>query len=102
MNLRLASGIQTEDIMPIVTCKHLDSFLDDYLAGRLVWWTRLQFQVHLTLCPPCKVYLDQYRRTVEAAHALSAPEPPATPMPPELAESITRLMCTAEQRDEKR
>lgn len=79
--------------MAIITCKHLDSFLDDYLAGRLGRFKRWQFKVHLFLCPPCKRYLDQYRRCVDAAKRTSTVTDKCAPLPSELADSIARCMA---------
>lgn len=79
--------------MPIITCRHFDKFLDDYIARRLGLLTRMQFHAHMVVCPPCRRYLDDYRRTVEAAHKLGEAPPPPAPMPPELAESIASFLA---------
>lgn len=84
--------------MAIITCKHLDSFLDDYLAGRLSRFKRWQFRIHLFLCPPCKRYLMQYQRCVEAAKRCGSEPREAAPIPADLADSIAQGMtkCHAE------
>ena len=80
----------------IVTCKHFDTFLDDYLAGRLSPFTRLQFRAHLVLCPQCRKYLDQYRRAILAAQDQTNIDEPAIPIPDELIETISKLMAHEE------
>jgi anti-sigma factor RsiW len=65
-----------------MTCKTLiTSFLDDYLAGALPPARRLEFQLHLALCRPCRKYLASYRQTVHLAR--STRTPPAPPAPPQ-------------------
>lgn len=74
------------------SCKHLDTFLDDYLAGRLHWAVRVRFRAHLMLCPPCRRYLDQYKRTMEATrHAGTAPVE-QSPMPATMVRDIASIM----------
>jgi predicted anti-sigma-YlaC factor YlaD len=47
-----------------VTCRELASFLVDYLEGGLSPEVRRAFDEHLSLCPNCVRYLEQYRGTV--------------------------------------
>lgn len=49
----------------IITCRELDGFLADYLAGALSRVARGQFEVHLSVCPACVRYVQNYRRTVQ-------------------------------------
>lgn len=86
----------------MLTCKHWDKFIDDYLAGRLGRVKSFIFRVHMTLCPPCKRYLDEYQRTLDAAHRAAEIDPASlAPLPPALAESITKCMCEAEKSQTK-
>ena len=77
----------------MLTCKHWDKFIDDYLAGRLGPVKRFIFRVHFILCPPCKRYLDEYRRTLEVAHAQGSRQEQVTPLSPALAEAIAKKAC---------
>jgi hypothetical protein len=78
----------------MVTCKQWDKFIDDYLAGRLGPFKRLIFRLHFVLCPPCKRYLEEYRRTLAATRReAAADEAEVTPLPTAMAETITRRMC---------
>jgi hypothetical protein len=80
----------------MITCKHHDKFLDDYLAGRLGKFKTFAFHAHMVLCPPCKVYLEEYRRAVEAARTQGTYTPPPQPIPKELAEAIVKVMAESD------
>jgi len=47
----------------LLTCREVTEDADDYLAGDLAWWARLQFRMHLFMCRHCRRYMKQ----VEAA-----------------------------------
>jgi anti-sigma factor RsiW len=47
-----------------MNCKELVDFLMNYLDGELPAPVREEFESHLRLCPPCMVFLEQYRQTV--------------------------------------
>ncbi len=51
--------------------------LSDYLDGVLPEPERRVIEEHLRLCPPCLIYLDQFRRVHEAAGRVSAEQLPA-------------------------
>ena len=78
----------------MLTCRHWDKFIDEYLSGRLGRIKRFFFRVHLVLCPPCKRYLDEYRRALDAARQQAKLEAGSTaPLPAGLAETLTKCMC---------
>lgn len=85
----------------MVTCKHFDKLLDDYLAGRLGRVRSFVFRVHMALCPPCKRYLEEYRKTVDAAHQCQHDAAPQ-PIPSEMADSIAKKMCQPPQSESDR
>lgn len=62
-------------------------FLLHYLEGQLPWLKRLQFRLHLLLCPGCAGYLHRYRSSVALAQAC-LDDPP----PPELVELTLRFL----------
>lgn len=77
----------------MLTCKHWDKFIDDYLSGRLGPFKSFIFRAHMKLCPPCKRYLDEYQRALHAAHAAAEVDRShLAPLPPALAESIAKCM----------
>lgn len=51
---------------PLISCKALIDFLDDYVEERLTSAERSRFEEHLAVCTACVRYLDDYRGTVRA------------------------------------
>ncbi len=65
-------------------CTHvITESLMDYLDGTLPERERAEFELHLGMCRSCRVYLETYRRTVEAAKASAKDVDAALPPPPE-------------------
>ncbi len=67
-----------------MTCKDVESFLDDYLEGTLPLATRIRFEIHVRMCAECRPYIARYRRAMELGQKLlSEPaegeEPEAAP-----------------------
>jgi anti-sigma factor RsiW len=52
-----------------VTCRELAAFLADYLDDQLSADTRASFDHHLSLCPNCVRYLEQYRGSIEVGRS---------------------------------
>jgi anti-sigma factor RsiW len=52
-----------------VTCRELATFLADYLDGQLPAETRHAFAHHLSLCPNCVRYLEQYKASIAVGRA---------------------------------
>ena len=50
-----------------MNCHDVLEFLADYLDGNLPLWQRLSFGLHLSLCRPCRDYLESYRKTIQAS-----------------------------------
>jgi anti-sigma factor RsiW len=70
-----------------VTCREFADFVMDYFDGQLDADTRARFDRHLTLCPDCVTYLQQYRDTVQAGQAAFDDELPAA-VPDDLVKAI--------------
>lgn len=49
----------------MISCKECIEFLDDYLAGEVPPSVLENFEKHLSLCPPCRDFIDSYRKTIE-------------------------------------
>lgn len=66
-----------------MTCRQIDEFLMDYLAGELPEAERQAFDLHVAGCVDCRRYLQSYEQTVRMGRAAFAdPEdcaPPAVP-----------------------
>jgi anti-sigma factor RsiW len=77
-----------------VTCRELTDFLMDYLDGLLPPDTRLAFERHLAVCPPCVAYLESYKRTTQLAAAAFADRPGPAPLPP-APEGLIRAILAA-------
>ena len=54
----------------VLTCREMVEFLMAYLDGELPEGQRESFDQHLRDCPPCEVYLDTYRRTVDLGRSV--------------------------------
>lgn len=55
---------------PGVTCREqINQFLGEYLADELTTPQRTVFERHMDDCPPCRDYLDSYRKTIDCMKA---------------------------------
>lgn len=62
----------------MLTCADVVRLITDYTEGRLSPAERRRFEEHISICPPCRSFLDQMRKTVEAVGALREEDvPPA-------------------------
>jgi hypothetical protein len=52
-----------------LTCKELTELITDYLEDQLPHAERVRIEEHLSVCPPCVIYLDQMRYTLKALGA---------------------------------
>lgn len=73
-----------------MTCRQFAEFILDYLTGDLGPDERTAFERHLSRCPHCPEYLNQYKATIEAGRAAFADEDGELPgeVPEELVEAI--------------
>lgn len=80
-----------------MTCKEMVDFLMAYLERELPSGERARFEEHLRACPPCEVYLDTYRRTVELGRAVcsQADDPVPEDVPEELVAAILAARRTS-------
>ena len=54
-----------------LSCKELVELVTEYLDDRLSPQARTRFEMHLSYCAPCRVYLAQMSETVKLAGHLS-------------------------------
>jgi predicted anti-sigma-YlaC factor YlaD len=54
-----------------MTCQELVELVTEYLEGTLAVEMRARFEDHLAVCPGCRDYLEQMRRTIAATGHLS-------------------------------
>ena len=70
-----------------MTCREFADFVMGYFDGQLDTEARARFDRHLSLCPDCVSYLQQYRDTVQAGQAAFDDELPAA-VPDDLVRAI--------------
>jgi anti-sigma factor RsiW len=73
-----------------VTCRECSEFLSDYLDGELEASVRATFDQHLSLCPNCVTYLEQFAATIRAGRLAFADDDASgeCPFPEELIQAI--------------
>ena len=59
------------------TCREVVELVTEYLDGHLAPADRERFEMHLAICEPCVMYLDQIRLTIVAAGSLDESQIPA-------------------------
>ena len=60
------------DATRMMTCQELVELVTDYLDDQLDERQRARFDEHLGECPPCVVYVDEMRMTIDALGRLPA------------------------------
>ena len=53
-----------------LSCQELVELVTEYLEGTLPGPQRLAFEQHVAICPPCRGYFAQLRRTVKIGERL--------------------------------
>jgi anti-sigma factor RsiW len=53
-----------------LTCQELVELVTEYLDGALSPEERARFERHLSICPGCRTYLEQFRETIAITGAL--------------------------------
>jgi len=73
-----------------ITCAEFEQFVHDYQEGSLHRQERRVFEVHMELCPMCRVHFMSYLRTIELGKRLCAAEDASAPaqLPEELASAV--------------
>lgn len=67
----------------MLTCQQLTELVTEYLEGRMSFWRRAQFQMHLGMCQHCRAYIHQMKVTVSTLGSL-----PPEPVPEELKSEL--------------
>lgn len=78
---------------PMLTCRELTDFLSRYVDGALTPEERKAFERHLSMCRPCRAYVESYRETIELERSAFA-EPDAL-VPDEVPEELVRAILAA-------
>jgi anti-sigma factor RsiW len=59
-----------------LTCQDLVELVTAYLEGALSGDEHARFERHLSICPGCRTYVEQFRETIALTGALRAKEVP--------------------------
>lgn len=51
--------------LPEMPCRELVELVTDYLEDRLAPLDRARFEAHIAACEACRIYLEQFRQTVQ-------------------------------------
>ena len=62
---------------PEITCHELVELVTEYLEEAMAPAERARLELHLARCRPCRHYLDQMRKTIDAVGEI--PEESVTP-----------------------
>ena len=77
-----------------MNCRDLTGFLADYFAGELPEHVSGEFEMHLSKCGSCHVYLAQYRETIVLGKRASTEEPGEAPE--QLVQAVMAALKAAE------
>ena len=67
----------------MLTCADVVKLVTQYMEGELSGEERSRFEEHVAICPPCRAFLGQARRTVELTGQLKEDD-----VSPELEEHL--------------
>jgi anti-sigma factor RsiW len=73
-----------------VTCREFADFMMDYIAGELPAESRALFERHLSRCPKCPKYFEQYKATLAAGK--TAFECPDEEVPADVPEDLIQAI----------
>lgn len=79
-----------------MTCREATEFLTEYIAGELPGPILADFEGHLSRCGNCRVFLAQFKDTVQAgSRAFEDPEAAASAAMPE--DLVTAILATVKK-----
>lgn len=53
----------------MMTCEELERFVVDYVDENLPLSERTRFELHLRICAPCQIYINNYKQTIAISQA---------------------------------
>ena len=73
-----------------MTCRECSDFLSDYLDGEMEAAVRAAFDLHLSRCPNCVIYVHQFAATIRAGRLAFSDDDAGgeCPLPEELIRAI--------------
>ena len=72
----------------MLTCSEFEEFVCDYYDGLLSPRAALQFEMHLQLCPMCRVHFESYVRSIALFQRVAKDDELPEGMPEELVGAI--------------
>ncbi len=83
-------GWMMRHVPGLLTCAEFERFVYDYREGLLSPSKRRVFELHMELCPMCRVYFDSYLQTIELGIQICASDDEDAPeeLPEELVAAI--------------
>jgi len=82
----------------MINCQQCLDFIADYLAGEVSQEATEQFEEHLNACPPCRDYIESYKRTIEMERdCMKVDDCECRAMP----ESLVKAICEARKAGEQ-
>lgn len=90
--LKLKSAMMNMPMM--LTCREFDGFVTDYFEGNLGPFTTFKFKLHMHLCPPCRSYIEAYRKSIELGKGAFSESDESVPeeVPEALVELVLKSM----------
>ena len=76
-------------------CRQLAEFLMDYVSGDLPEDERAHFELHLSRCPNCHEYLEQYEATIKAGKVACGED---QGIPADVPEDLVKAILEARKR----
>jgi len=67
----------------MLTCQELTELVTDYLEGNLSFADRLQFKMHLGMCPHCRRFVQGQKLLIDLTGQL-----PPEPLPEEIQDDL--------------
>ena len=55
----------------MLTCREIVQLVTEYMEGTMPPETRLRFERHVAICPPCRGFLGQMRETLRVSGELT-------------------------------
>ena len=77
-----------------MTCAEFVEFLMAYLDGEIPAAQRQTFERHVGECPPCGIYLDQYRDAIRMGK-LACSDDPADALPEDVPAELVSAILNA-------
>jgi predicted anti-sigma-YlaC factor YlaD len=69
----------------MLVCREVTELVTDYIEGRMSWWDRVRFQLHIGMCRHCREYLRQMKMTQRLVGTVSP-----QPVPPDVEAELLR------------